>query len=514
MTDQKIARDENRDESSDAVQRLKPNAVGIIGVLFMAVATAAPITAMVGNVPIAVGFGNGSHAPAGYLFATVVLTLFAIGYATMAKHLTATGAFYGYIAHGLGRIVGMASGLLITMAYVVFEGSLIGIFSFFFQNLMTSLFGVHVNWILPALLMLVLNSVLAFYDINIAAKVLGVFLLTEIFMLSLGALAVLFHGGGPNGFAVSETINPGGTFQPAAGIVGASAGLGLFFAFWSWVGFESTAMYGEESRNPKKIIPRATILSVVGIGLFYVFVSWMAIAGTGPQHAIDIAQDAGTAGDIFFGPVRQYYGEWAVTMFNILLCTGSFACGMAFHNCASRYIYALGREGLSKRLQKTIGATHPKHGSPHIASFVQTGITLVLILAFVAAGMDPYVHMYTLLAILGTMAILIVQALCAFAVVSYFHIGKNHPTSKHWFKTLVAPLLGGIGMLYVVLLLWQHKEAAAGAASGTLLFKLTPWIVVALFVFGAAMAIYFKYRDPRRYELIGRVVYDETEVRE
>jgi amino acid transporter len=503
MTDKVLDRDEN--ENTDQVQRLKPNAVGIIGVLFMAVATAAPITAMVGNVPI---------APAGYLFATVVLTLFAIGYATMAKHLTATGAFYGYIAHGLGRIVGMASGLLITMAYVVFEGSLIGIFSFFFQNLMSSLFGVHVHWVLPALLMLVLNSVLAFYDINIAAKVLGVFLLTEIFMLSLGALAVLFHGGGPNGFAVSETINPGGTFQPAAGIVGASAGLGLFFAFWSWVGFESTAMYGEESRNPKKIIPRATILSVVGIGLFYVFVSWMAIAGTGPQHSIDLAQDAGTAGDIFFGPVRQYYGEWAVTMFNILLCTGSFACGMAFHNCASRYLYALGREGLSKRLQRTIGATHPKHGSPHIASFVQTGITLVLILAFLAAGMDPYVHMYTLLAILGTMAILIVQALCAFAVVSYFHIGKNHPTSKHWFRTLVAPLLGGIGMLYVVLLLWQHKEAAAGAASGTLLFKLTPWIVVGLFIFGAAMAIYFKYRDPQRYELIGRVVYDETEVRE
>ena len=123
-------------------------------------------------------------------------------------------------------------------------------------------------------------------------------------------------------------------------------------------------------------------------------------------------------------------------MFNILLCTGSFACGMAFHNCASRYLYALGREGLSKGLQKTIGATHPKHGSPHIASFVQSGITLVLILAFLAAGMDPYVHMYTLLAILGTMAILIVQSLCAFAVIAYFHFRKNHPTSKHWFRTL------------------------------------------------------------------------------
>ena len=164
--------------------------------------------------------------------------------------------------------------------------------------------------------------------------------------------------------------------------------------------------------------------------------------------------------------------------------------------------------------RKTLGATHPKHGSPHIASLVQSGITLVIILAFLAAGMDPYLHLYTLLAILGTMAILIVQSLCAFAVIAFFHFHKNHPSSAHWFKTFLAPLLGGIGMLYVVYLLWEHKETAAGAAAGTLLFKLTPWIVVGLFVLGAAFATYFKFRDARRYELIGRIIYDETEVRE
>jgi amino acid transporter len=511
MTDQ-VIQPEKR--TGDDVQRLKRNAVGTFGVIFMAVATAAPITAMVGNVPIAVGFGNGSHAPAGYIVATVVLSLFAVGYATMAKHITTTGAFYSYIAHGLGRIVGMASGALITMAYVVFEGSLIGIFSFFFQNLLKAQFGFSIHWIVPALLMLALNGILAFYDINLTAKVLGVFLITEIIMLSLGAVAVLIHGGGPNGFAVAETLNPLGAFSPAAGIAGASAGLGLFFAFWSWVGFESTAMYGEESRDPKRIIPRATMLSVVGIGLFYVFVSWMAVAGTGPAHAVEVAQDANTASEIFFGPVRTYYGEWAITMFNVLLVTGSFACGMAFHNCASRYLYALGREGLSKGLQKTLGATHPKHGSPYIASSVQTGITLVIILAFLVAGMDPYLHMYTLLAILGTMAILIVQSLCAFSVVSYFHFHKNHPVSKHWLRTFFAPLLGGIGMLYVVYLLWEHKDAAAGAASGTLLFKLTPWIVVGLFVLGAVLATYFKFRDPRRYDLIGRIVFEDSVVRD
>ncbi|ABM16329.1 MULTISPECIES: APC family permease [Mycolicibacterium] len=498
---------------TDSVQRLKRNAVGTFGVIFMAVATAAPITAMVGNVPIAVGFGNGSHAPAGYLVATVVLGLFAIGYATMAKHITATGAFYGYISHGLGRVMGMASGGIITMAYVVFEASLIGIFAFFFQNFLSSQFGFDIHWLIPALLMLALNCILTYFDVNLTAKVLGVFLVTEIVMLSLGAIAVAVKGGGPDGFAVGEILNPVGAFQPAA-IAGASAGLGLFFAFWSWVGFESTAMYGEESKDPKRIIPRATMIAVLGVGLFYVFVSWMAIAGTGPKQAVELAQSADTSSEIFFAPVRTTYGEWAITLFNILLVSGSFACGMAFHNCASRYLYALGREGLSTRLQDTLGATHKTHGSPHIASFVQTGITLVLILAFFAAGMDPYIHMYTLLAILGTMAILIVQSLCAFSVIAYFHFHKNHPSSAHWFKTFLAPLLGGIGMLYVVYLLWEHKESAAGAASGTLLFKLTPWIVVGLFALGAAMALYFKFNDKRRYELIGRIVYDDSEIRD
>jgi hypothetical protein len=69
----------------------------------MAVATAAPITAMTGNVPVAVGFGNGTGAPAGYLFATVVLTIFAVGYVSMARYITAADAFYGYISHGLAR---------------------------------------------------------------------------------------------------------------------------------------------------------------------------------------------------------------------------------------------------------------------------------------------------------------------------------------------------------------------------------------------------------------------------
>ena len=66
---------------------LKKGSIGIVAVIFMAVANAAPITAMTGNVPIAVGFGNGLGAPAGFLFATIILTLFALG-SVSYTHLT------------------------------------------------------------------------------------------------------------------------------------------------------------------------------------------------------------------------------------------------------------------------------------------------------------------------------------------------------------------------------------------------------------------------------------------
>ena len=47
----------------EAPPGLKKGAIGMVAVIFMAVANAAPITAMTGNTPIAVGYGNGLGTP-------------------------------------------------------------------------------------------------------------------------------------------------------------------------------------------------------------------------------------------------------------------------------------------------------------------------------------------------------------------------------------------------------------------------------------------------------------------
>ncbi|MFB6888658.1 APC family permease [Kitasatospora sp. NPDC056327] len=491
------------------VDRLRADSVGLAGVVFMAVATAAPITAMTGNLPIIVGQGNGAGAPAAYVFATLVLTVFSVGYVAMARHLTAAGAFYGYISHGLGRVVGLASGLLAVLAYVVFEAAVLGFFAYALRGLVAAQLGVVLPWGWYAGLGLLVIAVMAWFDLHLTARVLGVALVLEVAVLGAVSLAVAFGGGGPDGPAW-EALDPLNALRGGGGSGPAAAGLGLFFAFCSWVGFESTAMYGEESRDPKRVVPRATLISVVGVGLFYVLVSWMVVSGNGAVHAVEVARGLVPGKDgnsLFFDPLGAHLGGWAVAVFRWLLVSGSFACAMAFHQCAARYLYAIGREGF---LHPALGRTHPRHGSPHVASLAQSAIAAALVAGFLVAGMDPYTHLYTLLALLGTMAILIVQTLCSFAVVGWFHVQGRHPETRHWFRTLVAPLVGGVAMAGVVVLLVINRDAAAGAAAGTLLFRLIPSLVIGTFLAGIALALWMRARRPDRYARMGRIVLEDA----
>src|SRR5262249_9176446 len=122
-------------------------------------------------------------------------------------------------------------------------------------------------------------------------------------------------GGGPDGM-MWGSLNPAHAFDAAptdakAGVVG-SAAIGLFFAFWSWVGFETTAVYGEESRDPKKIVPRATMIAVIGLGVFYVIISWLALAGNGASQSIAISRGStGNSFDLFYALTDKNLGTWA-----------------------------------------------------------------------------------------------------------------------------------------------------------------------------------------------------------
>ena len=482
------------------VAKLRKGAVGLGGVLFLTVTGSAPISAMLFNVPIMVGYGQGVGAPAAFLFATIVLVVFSIGYVAMAKKKTTAGGFYSYISHGLGREIGIGTGYGSVVAYSVFEASLAGGFAYFL-SLKLNAYGVSIAWPWLALGMVAIIAILTYFDVRISSWVLAVGLISEIVIL------LIFDGylfG--KGHVSASPLNIVNAFKgfPAQGKLAAGAiGIGLFFAFWSWVGFEMAPNYGEESRDPKRNVPRALYISVIGLGVFYTMTSWASLGGYPSTHAA-IAASQTNAANYFLTPATQYAGHWVSSVMSYLIITGSFACGMAFHNTTARYMYSLGREGLAP---KALGKTHPRWKSPHIASLTQTVVAAVIIglFAIFTGSNDPnsqaYLQLYGLMAVMGVIIILSVQAVVSIGVLVYYE--RYHKDEVNWWRTRLAPLLAFISQAYVVYLLFTNIDFLGGGYSYANILGPIDAVVVAL---GVCAAFYFKRRMPAKFEQAGRLI--------
>jgi amino acid transporter len=482
------------------VAKLRKHAVGLGGVLFLTVTGSAPISAMLFNVPIMVGYGQGAGAPAAFEFAAIVLVVFSVGYVAMARKKTTAGGFYSYISHGLGRELGIGTGYASVVAYSVFEASLAGGFAYFL-SLKLNQFGVNIAWPWLALAMVAIIAILCYFDVRISTAVLAIGLIGE-FAILLIFDGFLFVRGHPN----VSSLNIVNAFKgfPAEGKLAAGAiGIGLFFAFWSWVGFEMAPNYGEESRDPKRIVPRALYISVIGLGIFYTMTAWASLGGYPSTHAA-IAASQSNAAEYFLTPASQYAGRWVASVMSYLIITGSFACGMAFHNTTARYMYSLGREGL---LPRALGRTHPRWKSPHIASVTQSVVAAIIIGLFaVFTGSDnpnsqAYLQLYGLMAVMGVIIILSVQAVVSLSVLVYYE--RFHKDEVDWWKTRLAPLISFFSQAFVVYLLFTNITFLGGG------YNYANWlgpIDAVVVLAGVGAAFYFKHYRPAKFEQAGRLI--------
>ena len=488
------------------VKLLQSKAVGLMGVLFLTVTGAAPESAMLGNVPFAAGFGVGTYTPAAFLLATIVLTVFSIGYAAMASRISSVGGFYSFISQGLGREVGMSAGFASLVCYSVFEASLNGLFAFFANSWLSTHLGIDVGWVWLALFCIVVTGSLSYFDVKLSAAVLGVALVFEVIVLLIFAFGVISAKTGTS-FSI-DSLNVFKVLTPVAeqkvgsvSIAAGAAAVGIFMAFWSWVGFEMAPNYAEESRDPKRNIPRSLLISVVGLGVFYTFVSWCAVSAY-PTEGDMLAKAVADSGNFFLSPLEQFVGPWAKEAMFILILTSSFACSMAFHNTAARYMYSLAREGI---LPSSLAETHDHHKSPHKASMVQSILAAlwILLYAFFNGTNDPnaqaYLGVYTLFAVLGTGLLLVIQAVVSLAIWNWFR--KNGGGGV--FSTVIAPLFSCVVQLILVYLLVSNLATFAGTSSFA---NNIPWLMLAVLVVGLAWGFFLRAAKPEAYQKIGHFI--------
>ena len=331
------------------IGQLKKAAVGLGGVLFISFAAMSPLTGQLGNVPIAIGLGNGIGAPAGFEIGIVMLALFCVGYLQMLQAGAVVGrllllhqpgarapARHGrrmVVGHGLCGHRGLAARCVLVLRQHHDPAVLPRVDS-------VAVFSPSGHWSLI--------GILGHFDVRLNSTVLGVALILEMLVLAVMVIAVFAHGGGPTGISAAP-INPVNAFK------GLAPGVGIFFAVWSWVGFETIPNYAEESKNPQAASVARRCSSASSAAACS---SWSApgpaVTRPGPARR-RVAPGGHQRRQLLLRRDQQFAAPWVTDVMEWLIMTSSFACALSFHNTTSRYLYVIGRE---KIFHPGLGRTH------------------------------------------------------------------------------------------------------------------------------------------------------------
>jgi amino acid transporter len=416
--------------------------LGTGGVVFMVIAAAAPLTVIAGNIPLSVGLGNGAGAPIGFVIAAIVLLLFAIGFVNMTPHVREAGAFFSYVTEGLGKRLGMGVAVVALIAYTAIQLGVYGFMGWAVDDTVKRYGGPEVPWPVYALVTIGIVAVLGYRHIDLSAKVLGVALVLEVGVVLVLDL-VIFATGGADGINVES-------FTPST-IMSGSLGVPVLFALTGFIGFEATAVFRDEARDPERTIPRATYLAVLIIGGFYALSCWALVLGSGTTNVVDVAKATLAGhGNMLLDTTQKYLGGVGQDLVNVLLISSLFACVLSFHNVIARYQYVLARKGL---LPAPLGRVHGAHHSPGVSSIVQTVTALVLLAAFAVLGLDPLVGVFGSMAGVATVGMVTLMLTTSIAVLVFFTRHRDLTRGRAW-QTRIAPVLASValvGSLWLVL---------------------------------------------------------------
>lgn len=450
----------------------------------MVVAAASPLTVIGGSTPIGILIGNGSGYPLSFVISAAILLLFSVGLSTMSRTVPKPGAFFTYIGYGLGRPLGVGAAWLALLTYTTIQLAVYGYLGYTLNSTLSSVGVPSLPWWLYSLAVIAVVSFLGYRDVKLSARVLAFFLLAEVGVTLALSFAVIASGG-----AEGLSVEP---FTISAWTQG-SPGIGMMMAMAGFIGFEATAIFRDEAKNPDKTIPRATYAAVALIGILYSFVSWAIVMAWGPSKVVSVA--AADTGGMLMNTAMKYLGVVGSTTTSILLITSLFACVLSFHNVLTRYQHAMGNVGL---LPTKLGTVHEKHGSPAVSSMVQSVTAAIIVGILVILGWDPVMQIFTWLSGISTIAIVVLMALTSIAVVAHF--AKVNIPGTAW-STRIAPSVSAVGLLAVAGVIVAYFPTLVGDTGWTLSIILLSTVPIAIAI-GVVQALRVRHARPKVYENI------------
>ncbi|MFJ4848432.1 MULTISPECIES: APC family permease [unclassified Streptomyces] len=474
---------------------LRADRLGLPGLLLSVVAANAPLMVVAGVMPTAYGVMGIVGQPLLFVILGVVLVLFTVGYAEMSRHVHNAGAFYAYIARGLGGTAGAGASIVALVSYSALQFGVYGLFGFEISGLFETYLDTTIAWWIPALLGVLVVGALGWLKIDLNAKVLGVLLLIEITLVVVFDIAAIGHPSAKEGLSLHA-------FDPGT-LSGAGLGTALCLCIAAFVGFEQPPVYAEETSRPQVLVARVTFLAVSFVAVFFAISSWALSVAAGPSQIVGQSQKQGPG--LLFGLSESIIGATFTDVLHVLYVTGMFACLLSFHNVVARYAFAMGREGL---LPAAFGRTNPKSGAPAHGSLLQTVISVVAVVGFAvadgsaAADHDPtapVLKLFTWGGNVGALGIIVLLATTAFAVIGYF---VRRDALRTQAPRIAASALAGVALVVIAVYAVKDFDVLV-AGAGSAVSWILPGIIGVTVVGGLVYGLVLRSTRPELHARIG-----------
>ena len=385
----------------------------------------------------------GRAVPVAFALATLGVLLIAYGFVRLCQNFNHAGSVYGFVGATMGPRTGVVAGWGLLGTYI-FYGCVTSMAAGIFGSTFLDELGVWHHqpaWsgFAVGAIALVLAYFLAVAPARNGTRVLltveGVTVLL-ILITTVIIFAKLAGGHAPDNHHVDWSV-----FSIPKGTGTSGVFLGVVFGFLSFAGFEAASTLGEETKNPRRDIPRAMLGTAIFGGVYFVVVTAVEVMGFGTNAAGVKAYIA--SGSLLGDLGTKYVGSWIGTTITLGAAVSAFGCCLACVVGGSRLIFSLARDGGNQKLS----TVSEKNGVPVNATRLIVGTSaLIMILWKLIWHVKPF-DIFLGSGVIGTLIILVAYLLATAGAIKFlFFSGKKRV--KQW--EIVIPLAGIALLIYTL----------------------------------------------------------------
>ncbi len=373
---------------------LRKDSLSFIETIGQSVANVSPTLTPTLVVAVVVGMA-GTASWLVYIAATIAMVIVGINVGKLAKRIPCAGSFFIYVSRSLGPSWGLLAGWAMLAAYLTTAMALTVATSIFIKTLFSTL---HIGFVPNSIVLYAIISGLALLcasrDIRFSSRMGLTLEVISVALIMITCVVIVSH----YGFKIDLKQ------LDMSGLDYGKAIQAIVFAIFSYVGFESAATLGQESRNPERVIPRAIITTALVAGLFFIITTYVVTQGFN-----DDVTKLGASG----APLGDIISAQSPTLFMLVYLgatVSSFACALASLNAFGRMMYSLGRYQF---LHTAVGRVHPTHQTPYIALGIGAALNFLIVTVFSGRGAE--IDAFGWYGTLASFGFIVVYFLCSLA---------------------------------------------------------------------------------------------------